>query len=107
MRLFRTYKDALDHVAAGGQALCVFKLDENFGRMYGLHGYLLDAERPRLLATARQLGIRGIVIEGRGERQCVRLFGRPLRKALLKCENIEIGRERDENQAIFARWVGS
>ncbi len=81
---------AYDYAAAGGQALHVvhysggiyhnapacFKGTQSFG-------HLIDADKDRLIATAKRLGVRRIVVSREGQRgQHVDLCGKPLERAL-------------------------
>lgn len=50
-------------------------------------GHLFDQDADRLVRTARELGVRVILIEDRFDpRQHIALVGEPLRKALALCE---------------------
>lgn len=51
--------------------------------------HLFDADEERLIATARKLGVRVIVVERRGtHRQHIDLCAGPLKKALAMCEEV-------------------
>ncbi len=88
MKLFarRELRSALAHAAAGGQALLVHAWGgpSRYGCFNGASviGKLLDQDRARLVATARRLGVRRIVVDRPGQRgQHVDLVGGPLAKA--------------------------
>jgi len=93
MKFFANLRDALKHVAEGGQALHLWK-----ARPYScpkapacfkgkrLWGHLLDLDEKRLVATARALGVRVVRIHRLGEsRQHVDLCGKPLGRATRIC----------------------
>lgn len=87
-------KAALDHSAAGGQALhChrfitsrapqCFKRDVKTGKDIG---HLFDLDRERLLKTSKRLGVRVLYVDREGERsQHIDLCGGPMAKALREC----------------------
>jgi hypothetical protein len=99
MRLFSTkeLRAAKACAAAGGQALHVHRhlgdrrtaprvFIEAFDRGESF-GHLFDRDADRLVKTARDLGVRVILIEDRFDpRQHIALVGEPLRKALALCE---------------------
>lgn len=97
MRRFesRQIQDAVDHALDGGQALhlhqiltpgapACFVRAVNRGENIA---HLLDQDTNRLRQTARQLGVRVVVIEREGTtRQHIDLCGKPLARALAMCE---------------------
>jgi hypothetical protein len=104
MKLFLTLqiRDAKAYAAAGGQALHVF----NFGRqgwlgapaVFQRHaaagrpwGHLFDQDRERVIATARRLGVKRIVVHHPGTpQQHVDLCGKPLNVAIAECEPLGV-----------------
>jgi hypothetical protein len=82
--------DAIAHVEAGGQALELWDKSYTLGprapRCFRGKDFakLYDADPVRLLATARRLGVRVVVIDREGDRrrQHVDLVGGPMRRAL-------------------------
>ena len=96
MRLFAhgQIREAKAHAAAGGQALHLWNPGQGgwpgapavFNRAAGQGkpwGHLFDHNRLRLVRTARQLGVRIVVVANQGEPgQHVDLCGRPLQKAI-------------------------
>lgn len=100
MKLFQQNQllEAHKHVEDGGQALhlmtpkfCQSWNEPGIPRCFDItrsHGWahLMDADVKRLLATARHLGIKRIVISNFGKRgQHVDLCGAPLDKAVIEC----------------------
>ena len=86
---------AHDYVAQGGQVLHVWKPPKHgwqgapacFMRSRKIWGHLLDADKDRLIATARRLGVRVIKVAQEGRRgQHVDLCGKPLQRAIAECE---------------------
>jgi hypothetical protein len=95
MKLFeyREVREAKAHALDGGQALHVFPAYKEprapvcFKRS-DEWGHLLDQDEERLIRTAKQLGVRKIVVDQKGtERQHIDLCGAPLRRAKQRCEN--------------------
>jgi hypothetical protein len=100
MRRFgpKEVREAKAHAMAGHQALHLHRhlgdrrtaprvFVEAFDRGE-FFAHLFDQDAARLIATARELGVRVVLIEDRfGPRQHVDLCGGPLRKALALCEN--------------------
>jgi hypothetical protein len=87
--------EALTHAAAGEQALhlhqIVFRCSPRCFRQAVARGedigHLFDLDRARLVATAKRLGIRKVVVDREGtDKQHVDLCGAPLFKALAECE---------------------
>lgn len=93
----RQLEQAVAYALTGGQALhvCpsapfvtaaapkVFRDSEQFA-------HLFDQNRRRLIETARGLGVRVIKLErGFTPRQHIDLCGKPLQKALQRCENAQ------------------
>jgi hypothetical protein len=83
-------REAYAHADAGGQAL---HLMEHSGGLYPnaptcfrrtrRFAHLIDNNRERLVATARRLGVRRIVVSRDGKRgQHIDLCGRPLERAI-------------------------
>ena len=101
MRLFahRQIREAKAHAAAGGQALHLWSPGRGgypgappvFNRIAAAGSpwaHLFDQDRPRLVRTARQLGVRIVVVANQGEPgQHVDLCGRPLEKAIAQAAN--------------------
>ena len=95
MRLFteRQIYDAYALASGGGQALHLFSdpgvyagAPECFSREPRA-GHLFDHDRPRLIATARRLGVRRTKVHHPGSpRQHIDLCGRPLDRAIAACE---------------------
>jgi hypothetical protein len=99
MKLFahREIREARAYAEAGGQALHAWDppRDEQGRnnwpgaptcfRRSGQWGHLFDMDTDRLIATARRLGVRAIMIHGQGARQHVDLCGQPLAKAIREC----------------------
>lgn len=92
---FGGIKEALEHAAAGGQALHLFdprpfvrRSTPRCFRSAKEAAHLFDADAERLEATAKRLGVRVVKIERRGQRrgQHVDLIGAPLRKAKAEAE---------------------
>lgn len=97
MKLFaeKQVREAVAHAAAGGEALHVFsgRIAEAIARVrrvpacfrgHAEIGHLFDQDRPRLVATARRLGVRVVKVERAGEAgQHVDLCGQPLARAKL------------------------
>lgn len=76
-------KDALAYAAAGGQALHVLGVSP--GRLY-------DRDLPRLVTTARSLGLREVLVARTGTaRQHVVIIGLPLIKACMAAHEIPTG----------------
>ena len=93
-------QEALDYAACGGQALHVWNGGQWPGdapacfRRSPIWGHLMDQDEKRLVATARRLGVRRVVVSKRDRReQHVDLCGAPLRKAMAEAE--KGGREKD------------
>lgn len=89
--------EAVAHADGGGQALHVHSIIVDRSRAPRCFlravdrgekiAHLIDQDEARLVATARRLGVRVIVVERRGTaRQHIDLCGAPLRKALAMCE---------------------
>jgi len=82
-------EEALEHAREGGQALHLFDPRPHCKastpacfRRASEAGHLFDRDRDRLVRTARQLGVRKILVDRDGRRgQHVDLVGAPLRKA--------------------------
>jgi monoamine oxidase len=99
MQLFtmRDLAAAYAYAEAGGQALHL--MDHSGGRYPGAprcfqqtteFGHLLDADHDRLVATARQLGVRVIRVSREGQRgQHIDLCGKPLANAKALCRITE------------------
>ncbi len=93
MKLFqghREYRAALDVAAAGGQALFLhpWGAPSRVRCFNGVRwiGKLFDRDKARLVATARQLGVRVVVVDREGqETQHVDLVARPLERAKALC----------------------
>lgn len=88
----REIREAMDHAAAGGQALHVWDPGENPGDRWPKApavfkrnrpwAHLFDLDEERLRETVRRLGVRVVAIGRRGQRgQHVDLCGAPLRRA--------------------------
>lgn len=89
-------KEALAHTAAGGQALHLHRIivdrrkapkcfvrDVDAGKDIA---HLFDQDEKRLRLTAKQLGVRVLVVEHMGtDGQHIDLCGAPLRKAITLC----------------------
>ncbi|HUX00069.1 MAG TPA: hypothetical protein VMY35_03735 [Phycisphaerae bacterium] len=101
MRLFghRQVREAKAHAAAGGQALHVWNPGQSgypgaprtfstcalLGKPWA---HLFDQDIPRLLATARRLGVRRVVVANRNAPgQHVDLCGRPLERAMAQASS--------------------
>jgi hypothetical protein len=109
MKSFTTMQidEARAYAAAGGQALhchriivdwqkapACFRREVEAGRDIA---HLFDQDLPRLVNTARQLGVRIIVVENRGTPSMhIDLCGGPLRKAKALCE-------RDADEVAHSR----
>lgn len=89
--------EAIAHAAAGGQALHLHRIivdRKKAPRCFvaavdrGEHiAHLFDLDEVRLIATAKRLGVRVIVVDRPGtDRQHIDLCGGPLRKAKALCE---------------------
>lgn len=99
MKKFTVYElpEALAHAAAGFQALHLHRVIVDparaprcfvnaVGRGEDI-AHLFDQDHGRLITTARDFGVKVIVVEHRGRKgQHVDLCGSPLRKALALCE---------------------
>lgn len=88
--------EALAFAAAGGQALHLHRIIPDRRRAPRCFvaavdrgediAHLFDLDRDRLVATARRLGVRVLVIDREGtDRQHIDLCGGPLRKAMAMC----------------------
>jgi len=89
-------RQAREHSLMGGQALHIWGPPQANGqsawpgqpacfRRSRLWGHLMDQDRERLVATARQLGVKRIVVGSDGEpNQHVDLCGRPLANAIAR-----------------------
>lgn len=109
MRRFdsREVREAKKYAREGGQALHIHRhlgdrrtaprcFVEAFDRGESF-GHLFDQDGDRLVRTARELGVRVVVVEDRFDpRQHVDLCGEPLRKALALCEGERQGSLFDE-----------
>ncbi len=89
--------DALAHAAAGHQALHTHRIIMDYDRAPRVFvqavdrgediAHLFDRDELRLVATARQLGVRVIFVDRAGtNRQHIDLCGAPLWRALFLCE---------------------
>ena len=83
----RQIREALTHAYMGGQALHVYAAISmpapNCFLKSKLWAHLFDQDLERLRATARQLGVRRIVIHQKGtEKQHLDLCGKPLQRAI-------------------------
>ena len=83
----RDVKKALAYVAAGGQAL-----HGSLAHMFGVRemewAHLMDNDLDRLIATAKRLGVRRVVVERMNERgQHIDLCGRPLKLAFAEAKD--------------------
>jgi hypothetical protein len=99
MKLFqwREIEAAVDYAAQGGQALHIhnfiidrdkapacFKRDVDAGKQIA---HLFDQDKNRLIATARRLGVRVILVEREGtDGMHIDLCGKPLERAVKECE---------------------
>lgn len=99
MIYFEALKPALDHAAAGGQALHTWDDYTPTPTPHGVHhgdpwGHLIDQDAARLKRTAKRLGVRHIRIHRKGEpSQHIPLFGLPLDLAFAEATDPEqIGR---------------
>jgi len=95
MRLFeKNVRAALAHAAEGGQALHVFPAIQELKhrapppfKRTGKWAHLFDQDKERLVKTARQLGVRVVVVDREDTPyQHVDLCGGPLRRAQMQCE---------------------
>ena len=96
MKLFESREifEAYKYVLGGGQALHVYKvMSGGFPNAPACFkktkrwGHLLDQDEKRLMATARRLGVKRVVVGRRGTmRQHVDLCGAPLARAKAQCE---------------------
>lgn len=92
MKLFRQnqLREAYAHAQEGGQALHVFSgafAGPNAPRVFRNQqtiAHLFDQDEPRLITTAKRLGVHVILVEHRGhpQRQHIDLCGKPLLRAL-------------------------
>lgn len=96
-------RQAIEHAESGGMALHVWKPSRSHGvsifpgheipTVFKIHdkwGHLLCRDTDRLIATAKRLGIRMVVISKRGKRgQHVDLCGKPLEKAIVEAKKSE------------------
>jgi hypothetical protein len=89
-------EEAWDHAEAGGQALHTHRIIVDWDKAPGCFkrevragrdiAHLFDMDEIRLVATARKLGVKVILVERPGRRgQHIDLCGGPLRKALEAC----------------------
>lgn len=99
MKLFqqREIREALDHAASGGQALHCHRIIMDRAKAPGCFkravargediAHLFDLDKVRLVATARRLGVKVILVE-REDSSCqhIDLCGAPLKKAKGLCE---------------------
>jgi hypothetical protein len=88
--------EAKAYAAAGGQALhCHRIIFDDSPRCFKAAvaqgediGHLFDQDARRLVATARRLGVRVILVERRGTLgQHIDLCGAPMRRALAECQS--------------------
>lgn len=88
----REVSQALEHSMEGGQALHVWTGSEAYKRPACFKAgepwaHLMDMDVARLVRTARRLGVRKVVVHGKGYwKQHVDLCGKPLQCALAECE---------------------
>ncbi len=92
MRLFylREVREAKYHAKQGGQALHLMYATNWISNVplafkrHSKYGHLLDANYDRLVATAKRLGVRCVVVccPGSKDKQHVDLCGAPLKKAI-------------------------
>lgn len=100
MKLFiqNQVREALEHAQAGGQALHVYAAIAGMDapacfRASQQWAHLFDYDRERLVQTARQLGVRVVVVHHEGLRgQHVDLCGRPLQRAIAASDEAPNGR---------------
>lgn len=96
----RETRQAIEYAAGGGQALHCHRVIADISRAPLCFrravargediAHLFDADRDRLEATARRLGVRVIVVERCGNAaQHIDLCGAPLRKAIQECDREE------------------
>lgn len=88
--------DALKHAESGGQALHVWVPQAGERMRSGIPAcfkrslawaHLFDLDTPRLMRTARELGVERFYIHYKGtKRQHVDLCGMPLKLATVRCE---------------------
>lgn len=102
MKMFRENQlsEAKAYAAAGEQALHLHRIIANRAKAPRCFvtavdrgewiAHLFDADEARLIATARRLGVRIVVVERRGTpRQHIDLCGKPLGKAIAMCDGTE------------------
>lgn len=90
MRLYFMYElvHAYLYAEDGGQALHWMSRDGEVSPRSPAH--LIDNDERRLIATARALGVRTVKVERRGAvGQHVDLWGKPLERAIRRCERVE------------------
>lgn len=76
--------EAKEYSKQGGQALHVHNINSGHRlfKRYPVIGHLFDADKTRLIATARRLGVRVIKVEREGEEgQHIDLCGKPFERA--------------------------
>lgn len=85
----RELREAIAFAKEGGQALHVHSLNQNGHRLFRRYpkiAHLFDQDRVRLVATARELGVRVIVVDHPGtDKQHIDLCGKPFNLALSAC----------------------
>ena len=106
-------QEALDYAACGGQALHVWNGGQWPGdapacfRRSPIWGHLMDQDEKRLVATARRLGVRRVVVSKRDRReQHVDLCGAPLRKAMAETIRVRLALESSIDAAELAQSSG-
>ena len=80
--------EAKEYSKQGGQALHVHNINSGHRlfKRYPVIGHLFDADKTRLIATARRLGVRVIKVEREGEEgQHIDLCGKPFEGACQEC----------------------
>jgi len=97
-------KEAIEHAMDGGQALHVWRPENpdswasapRVFRRAKVWGHLLDQNEARLIETVHELGVKVVKVMKRGTRhQHVDLCGRPLRRAMAICRDVENERIRE------------